>query len=164
METHDTRFDDLLKAASALAYSYDCRMDSCEEWDDLNRAILAAEEAPPSDGNPRYEFKGDTLMRYSTLASGAAEDHACDVDDIEQVAYAIEDAKGKWFVVDEVATGSHRPWITAYIAVGFLKGCGLVRDDGTANRLRAADGFSAEQAIAEFAVGQIKAREGSTGR
>ena len=90
METHDTRFDNLLKAASALAYSYDCRMDSCEEWDDLNRAILAAEEAPPSDGNPRYEFKGDTLMRYSTLASGAAEDHACDVDDIEQVAYWTE--------------------------------------------------------------------------
>jgi hypothetical protein len=83
-------------------------MDTCEEWDDLNRAILAAEEAPPTDASPRYEFKGDTLMRYSTLASGEAEDHGCDVDDIEQVAYAIEDAKGKWFVVDEVATGSHR--------------------------------------------------------
>ena len=159
METHDTRFDDLLKAASALAYSYDCRMDSCEEWDDLNRAILAAEEAPPSDGNPRYEFKGDTLMRYSTLASGAAEDHACDVDDIERIAYAIEDKRGEWFVVGELAGDTQRDWIVAYIAVEFLKRCGLVRDEGTANRLRAADGFTAEQAIAEFAVGQMKARD-----
>jgi hypothetical protein len=168
--TIDTRLADLVSAASALAYSREQDMDTCEEWDDLNRALLAAEEAPPTDASPRYEFKGDTLMRYSTLASGAAEDHACDVDDIEQVAYAIEDKRrAKWFVVDEVATGSHRAWITAYIAIEFLKRCGLVRDDGTANRLRAArqiDGFSAEQAIAEFAVGQIKAREGSpsTGR
>ena len=164
MQTHDTRFDNLLKAASALAYSYDCRMDSCEEWDDLNRAILAAEEAPPSDGYPRYEFKGDTLMRYSTLASGAAEDHACDVDDIEQVAYAIEDKRGEWFVVGELAGDTQRDWIVAYIAVEFLKRCGLVRDEGIANRLRAADGFTAEQAIAEFAVGQMKASEDSTGR
>jgi len=159
MTTTDTRLADLVSAASALAYSREQDMDTCEEWDDLNRALLAAEEAPPTDASPRYEFKGDTLMRLSTLTGGAAEDHACDVDDIEQVGYAIEDAKGKWFVVDEVATGSHRPWITAYIAVEFLKRCGLVRDDGTANRLRAADGFAAEQAIAEFAVGQIKAHE-----
>ncbi len=164
MDNRDTRFEDLLKAASALAYSYDCRMDSCEEWEDLNRAILAAEEAPPSDTKPRYEFKGDTLMRYSTLASGAAEDHACDVDDIEQVAYAIEDKRGEWFVVGELAGDTQRDWIVAYIAVEFLKRCGLVRDEGTANRLRAADGFTAEQAIAEFAVGQMKASEDSTGR
>ena len=164
MDNRDTRLDDLLKAASALAYSYDCRMDSCEEWDDLNRAILAAEGAPPSDGNPRYEFKGDTLMRYSTLACGAAEDHACDVDDIEQVAYAIEDKRGEWFVIGELAGDTQRDWIVAYIAVEFLKRCGLVRDEGTANRLRAADGFTAEQAIAEFAVGQMKASEDSTGR
>jgi len=164
LETRDTRFDDLLRAASALAYSYDCRMDSCEEWDDLNRAILAAEEAPPTDASPRYEFKGDTLMRYRTLACGAAEDHACDVDDIEQVAYAIEEKRGEWFVVGELAGDTQRDWIVAYIAVEFLKRCGLVRDDGTANRLRAADGFTAEQAIAEFAVGQMKAREDSTGR
>lgn len=159
MTTTDTRLTDLLNAASALAYSREQDMDTCEEWDDLNRAILAAEEAPPTDASPRYEFKGDTLMRYSTLVSGEAEDYGCDVDDIEQVAYAIEEAKGKWFVVDEVATGSHRPWITAYVAVEFLKRCGLVRDDGTASRLRAADGFTSEQAIAEFAVGQIKAKE-----
>jgi len=157
--TIDTRLADLLNAASALTYGRRQDMDTCEEWDDLERAVLAAEEAPPSATNPRYEFRGDTLMRFSTLESGATEDHACDVDDIEQVGYAIEDAKGKWFVVDEIATGSHRPWITAHIAIEFLKRCGLVRDDGTANRLRAADGVSAEQAIAEFAVGQIKAHE-----
>jgi hypothetical protein len=159
MTTTDTRLADLVNAASALAYSREQDMDTCEEWDDLNRAILAAEEAPPTETSPRYEFKGDTLMRCCMLASGAPEDNACDVDDIEQVAYAIEEAKGKWFVVDEVATGSHRPWITAYVAVEFLKRCGLVHDEGTANRLRAADGFTSEQAIAEFAVGQIKAKE-----
>lgn len=149
METHDTRFADLLSAASALAFAHDCRMDSCEEWDDLNRAILAAEEAPPSDRNPRYEFKGDTLMRYSTLASGAAKDHACDVDDIERVAHAIADKRGEWFVVGD----TQRDWIVAYIAVEFLKRCGLVRGEGTRNRLRAVDGLTAEQAIAELDVG-----------
>jgi len=159
LETRDTRFDDLLKAASALAYSYDCRMDSCEEWDDLNRAIIAAEEAPPTDASPRYEFKGDTLMRYSTLACGSPEDHACDIDDLEQIAYAIEEKRGEWFVVGELASDSQRDWIVAYIAVEFLKRSGLVCDEGTANRLRAADGFTAEQAMAEFAVGQMKASE-----
>jgi hypothetical protein len=164
METRDTRFDDLLRAASALAHSHDCRMDSCEEWDDLNRAILAAEEASPTNASPRYEFRGDTLMRYSTLACGSPEDHACDIDDLEQVACAIEEKGGEWFVVGELAGDTQRDWIVAHIAVEFLKRCGLVRDEGTANRLRAAEGFTADQAIAEFAVGQMKAREGSTGR
>ena len=164
METSDTRFDDLLRAASALAYSHDCRMDSCEEWDDLNRAILAAEEAPQTDATPRYGFNGDTLIRSGTLACGAAEDHACDIDDLEQVAYAIEEKGGEWFVVGELAGDTQRDWIVAYIAVEFLKRCGLVRDDGTAHRLRAAEGFTAEQALAEFAVGQMRAREGPTGR
>ncbi|MBL9149444.1 MAG: hypothetical protein JNM94_12205 [Phycisphaerae bacterium] len=160
METFDTRFADLLRAASALASERDCRMESYEEWDDLHRAILAAEEAPPSEGTPRYEFKGDTLMRYSTLASGAAEDHACDVDDLEQVAYAIEDKRGEWFVVGELAGDTQRDWTVAYIGVEFLKRSGLVRDEGTANRLRAAEGFTAAQAIAEFAVGQMRAAGG----
>jgi hypothetical protein len=67
-------------------------------------------------------------------------------------------------VVGELAGDTQRDWIVAYIAVEFLKRCGLVRDEGTANRLRAAEGFTAEQAIAEFAVGQMKASEDSTGR
>ena len=154
----------LLYAASALAYARRQDMDTCEEWDDLERAVLAAEEAPPTDRSPRCEFRGATLMRFSTLASGAPEDHACDVDDVEQVAYAIEDRRGEWFVVGELAGDTQRDWIVAYIAVEFLKRCGLVRDECTANRLRAADGFTAEQAIAEFAVGQMKASEDSTGR
>lgn len=164
MTTTDARFADLVKAASALAAARRQDMETCEEWDDLERALLAADEAPMSAASPRLEFRNGTLVRVAMHASGATEEHACDVDDIEQVAYAIEDAKGKWFVVDEVATGSHRDWMTVHLAVEFMRGCGLVRDDGTANRLRAADGFSAEQAIAEFAVGQIKAQEGSTGR
>ncbi|MFO0873154.1 MAG: hypothetical protein U0575_04175 [Phycisphaerales bacterium] len=156
--------DALVSAASSLAYARRQDMDTCEEWDDLERAVLATEEAAPSETSPRYEFRGDELMRFSTLASGAPEDHACDVEDIEQVAYAIEAKRGEWFVVDEIASESNRDWITAMIAVEFLKRGGLVRDDGTASRLRAAEGFTPEQAIAEFAIGQIRAREESTGR
>jgi hypothetical protein len=155
---------DLLNAASALAHARRQDMDTCEEWDDLERAVLAAEEAPPTDMSPRCEFRGATLMRFSTLASGAPEHHACDVDDIEQVGYAIEAKQGAWFVVDEVANESNRDWITAFIAVEFLKRSGLVRDEGTAHRLRAAEGFTAEQGIADFAIAEIKAREAAAGR
>ncbi len=86
MTTIDTRLADLVSAASALAYAREQDMDTCEEWDDLNRAVLAAEEAPPTDASPRYEFRGDTLMRFSTLASGAPEDHARErpLDDRDQ--------------------------------------------------------------------------------
>lgn len=157
MSATDTRLADLINAASALTSARQQDLETAEEWDDLNRAVLAAAEAPPDATTPRYEFRGDMLMRLATLASGATEEHGCDVDDIEQVAYAIEDARGAWFVVEELATGSRRPWFTAYIAVEFLKRCGLVKDDGTANRLRAAEGFTSDQAIAEFAVGQIRA-------
>ena len=155
---------DLLHAAASLAYARRQDMDTCEEWDDLERAVLAAEEAPPTDTSPRYEFRGATLIRFSTLASGAPEDHACDVDDIEQVGYAIESKQGAWFVVDEVATESNRDWITAFIAVEFLKRSGLVRDDGAAHRLRAAEGFNADQGIADFAIVEIKAREAAARR
>jgi len=157
--TTTTRFISLLDAASAIAFARRQQMVTCAEWDDLERAILAAAEAPPDDTSPRYEFRNDLLYRLSTLASGVTEDHACTADDLEQIAYAIEDSVGDWFVVDEVATIAERPWMTTYIAVEFLRRCGLVRGDGLDPRLHAADGFRAEQAIAEFVVGQIKARE-----
>ena len=103
----------LLYAASALAYARRQDMDTCEEWDDLERAVLAAEEAPPTDRSPRCEFRGATLMRFSTLASGAPEDHACDVDDIEQVGYAIEAKQGAVSITPLVplcAMAEARPW------------------------------------------------------
>ncbi len=59
MRTRDTRFDDLLNAASALAYSREQGDDSHEEWDDLNRAVLAADEEMPDDAPTRMEFRGD---------------------------------------------------------------------------------------------------------
>ncbi|MBL9150420.1 MAG: hypothetical protein JNM94_17175 [Phycisphaerae bacterium] len=162
METFDTRFADLLRAASALASAHDCRMESYEEWDDLHRAILAAAEAPPSEGHPRYEFKGGTLVRHGTRACGAPGLHVCDVDDLEQVAHAIESKDREWFVVAELAGDTQRDWTVAYLAVEFLKRRGLVLDEEIANRLRAAPDFTAAQAIAEFAVGEMKAsdREG----
>ncbi len=158
------RFTGLRDAATALAFARRQDMDSAEEWDDLERAILIAEEVTPNETSPLYEFRGDRLYRLSTLASGATEDHVCTPEDLEQVAYAIEDAKGEWFVVDELATSSNRPWITAYIVVEFLTRCALVSVDGTGHRLRAADGFTSTQAIAEFTVGEIKARERAEGR
>ena len=152
-------FNTLLQAASAITFARRQHMDTSEEWDDLERAILAAEEAAPSATSPRYEFRGDRLYRFTTLASGAPEDHTCTADDLEQIAYTIEDSNAEWFVIDEIATIAERPWMTAYIAIEFLQRCDLVRCVGTGHRLRAADGFTSDQAIAEFVVGQIKARE-----
>ncbi len=157
------RFTALRDAASALAFARRQDMDTAEEWDDLERAVLAAEEAAPNETSPRYEYRGDRLYRLSTLASGATEDHVCTAEDLEQVAYAIEESTDEWFVVDELATSSNRSWITAYIVVEFLKRCALVKVDGTGHRLRAVDGFTSAQAIAEFAVGEIKARERAEG-
>lgn len=164
MTKPDTRFDDLLRAASALAFAHESRMESCEEWDDLHRAVLAAEETPTVETAPPYEFRDDRLLRRRTLANGEPDDRACDLDDLEQVAYAIEDKRGEWFVVDEIAGDTQRDWIVAHIAVEFLRRCGLVRDEGTGHRLRAAIGFTADQAVAEFAVLQIRAGERPTPR
>ena len=43
MAAPDTRLADILNAASALAYARRQDMDTCEEWDELERAVLAAE-------------------------------------------------------------------------------------------------------------------------
>jgi hypothetical protein len=158
----DARWKDLLDAASALAFARRLCMDTTEEWDDLERAALAAGERP---SNPaRYEFRGDLLLRLSVLDSGEAEDHACDIGDIEQISLAIAAIGERWFVVDELATEANRDWITALIAVEFLKRVGLVLDEGTGSRLVASEGFSVDQALAEFAVGQMRAHRDAAGR
>jgi hypothetical protein len=162
--TTDTRFADLLRAASALAFAHDCRTESCEEWDDLHRAVLAAEESFTGETIPPYEFRDDRLLRRRTLASGEPDERACDIDDLEQVAYAIEERRGDWFVVEEIAGDTRRDWVVAHIAVEFLRRCGLVLDEGIGHRIRAAMGFTAEQAVAEFAVLQIREGERPAGR
>lgn len=150
METTDTRFAELVRAASALAASRRHDLETCEEWDALQHALLGLEVPPPT-------FRSGALVRTVTLAIGENEEHACDVDDLEQVAFAIEDAKGQWFVVDEVAIGSRREWTTAHLAVAFLHERGLVRHEGVGHRLRAGADFSVEAALAEFAVAQMGA-------
>ncbi len=152
MGARDTRPDDLLAAASALASARRQDMETAEEWDDLEHAILAFEETQGPESTPRLDIRSDRIVRRRTLAGGAADENDCDVDDIEQVALAIAAKAGEWFVVDEIATETQRDWITAHIAVEFLKGAGLVLNEGTGHRLIAAEGFTADQALAEFAV------------
>ena len=115
-----------------------------------HRPLFLIDIAVPRDVDPRVENMDNVFL--------------FDVDDLEQVAYAIEDKRGEWFVVDEIAGDTQRDWIVAHIAVEFLRRCGLVRDEGTGHRLRAAVGFTADQAVAEFAVLQIRAGERPTPR
>ena len=149
-------------AASALAFARENNDDTSEEWDDLNHALLQAME----DGEqPRWGFKDGSLMRWSRLHSGALEDHACTQPDFEAIVEAICDIAfgridrmtGRWFTVDEIARDVNRPWITAFVAIGFLRERGLVWANGTARRLEAVDDFLPEAALAEFVVAEMKA-------
>lgn len=149
-------------AASALAFARENNDDTCEEWDDLNHALLQAME----DGEqPRWGFKDGMLMRWSRLASGALEDHACTQPDFEAIVDAIHDiasggverTTGRWFTVDEIARDVNRGWTTAMVAIGFLQQRGLVRANGTGRRLEVADAFTPEAALAEFVVAEMKA-------
>ncbi len=156
-------FDALVNAACAVAFAREHDDDTCEEWDDLNHALLAALEG--TSGEERWSFLDGTLMRWSRLANGAPEDHSCTQPDFEAIVAAIHDissgqcerSTGRWFTVDEIARDVNRPWIMAFVAIGFLQQRGLVRANGTVRRLEAADDFLPEAALAEFVVAEMKA-------
>lgn len=168
MPSDPKSFGALVNAACAIAFARENDDDTCEEWDDLNHALLAALEGSSEDDPPRWGFKDGMLMRWSRLASGALEDHACTQPDFEAIAGAIDDigsgrcerSTGRWFTVDEIARDVNRPWITARVAIGFLQQRGLVRTNGTARRLEVSADFTPEAALAEFVVAEMKSREG----
>jgi hypothetical protein len=160
-----TSLDALVNAACAIAFARENDDDTCEEWDDLNHALLVALEGASENDPPRWGFKGGMLMRWSRLASGALEDHACTQPDFEAIVDAIHDiasggverTTGRWFTVDEIARDVNRGWTTAMVAIGFLQQRGLVRANGTGRRLEVADAFTPEAALAEFVVAEMKA-------
>ena len=153
----DPHVESLRSAAATLLDLHEGEQDTSEEWDALHRAVLAVEEAAVPPAAVRVEE--ETLVRRSRGHGGEEHVVRCQPGDVEQVACAIEEARGGWFVVAEVATRSARPWLVALMAVEFLAGCGLVRGEGVGHRLRAAEGFSPEAALAELAVAQIRAKE-----
>ena len=150
MTTDTSICDELLRAARELTCARESAMESAEEWDALERAILAVSEDLPGEHGPRYEFLHDEFVRTAMLRGGAKRHDACDAEDIDHIAHAIAERNGKWFVIDEIAQETQRDWILVFIAVEFLRRTGLVRDDGTDHRLRVTDGFSPEHAVGLF--------------
>ena len=150
--TTDDRINDLIDAASAIAFARRQRMDTAEEWDDLERAVLAAQEAPADEQHPCLGFRSELLMRYSRLPSGTIESRSCTAYEFEQIAHAIEAKAGGWFVVQDLAEEIECDWTTAYVAVEFLRYRGMVRMTETGHRLEAAAEFRANTAIADFIV------------
>jgi len=154
MTRTETAMQSLLAAATELAEARRHDSDTAEEWDGLERALTAAEEA----AEPTYAFECGRFVRRSVYAGGRScwEDRslACDEEDIEIVAQTIEeyiddDGRG-WFVVDELVAPSGRTWMRCLVAVECLKRLGLLRERSLDNRLSTADGFTADAAIAAF--------------
>ena len=149
--TTDTKIcDELLRAAKELACARESAMESCKEWDALERAILAVSEELPGEHGPRYEFLHDEFVRTATLRGGAKRHDACDAEDLDHIAHAIAERDGKWFVIDEIAQETQRDWVLVFIAIEFLRRTKLIIDEETGNRIHAADGFSPEHAVGLF--------------
>ena len=156
MSSECTRLERLVKAASNLAGARRRDDASCEEWDDLEWALLDAAEA---DAEPDWKFRDGSLVRIGRLVDGTASEAACGIDAFEQVALAIEGLREGWFVIDEVAEACERDWMACCVAVMFMIRCGLVRQEGTGRRLLATDAFDVDAAMAEFTVADLRSRE-----
>ena len=155
----DARMDALCAAAATLLDLRDGDQETAEEWDALHRALLAVEEADGPPATLHIEF--GALVRQRRGPGGQVQAVRCRMDDLEQVAIAIEEARGEWFVVAEIATRAGRPWMVAMIAVDLLLARGLVKREGVGHRFMQTGAFSVGAAMAELAVAQINATAGA---
>lgn len=142
----------LVAAAVDLAESRREDQTTSEEWDALERALLAADEA----GEVSLAFEGGQFVRRSTFLDGGERIESIGIEDIEAVAQSIEEDVDPgmvgWFVVDELVSPTGRTWIECLIAVEWMKRAGLLRERDLDNRLYRADGFSADKAIDAFRI------------
>ncbi|MBX3356683.1 MAG: hypothetical protein KF724_13390 [Phycisphaeraceae bacterium] len=150
--TRERMLEDLLSAAIDLAEARRQDSDTAEEWDALERAIIAAE----SPTEPIYAFEGGWFLRRSneSIDPNNIGVDAVDLDDLEVIARSIEEDVDHgfrgWFVVDELVAPSGRTWTRCLVAVECLKRMGLLRERGLDNRIYLADGFSADKAVESF--------------
>lgn len=146
----DARMARLIAAATELAEARRHHSDTCEEWDGLERAITAAEEATV----PIHAFEEDRFVRRATASDGGERVDAVDLEDIEIVAQTIEEDADPhgcgWFVVDELVAPSGRTWTRCLVAVECLKHMALLRERSLDNRLSKADDFSVDAAVERF--------------
>ena len=150
--TRERMLEDLLSAAIALAEARRQDSDTAEEWDALERAIIAAE----SPTEPTYAFEGGRFLRRSneSIDPNNIGVDAVGLEDLEVIARSIEEHGDHsfrgWFVVDELVAPSGHTWVKCLTAVECLKRMGLLRERGLDNRIYPAEGFSADAAIAAF--------------
>lgn len=153
MTRTETVLQRLLAAATELAEARRHDSDTAEEWDGLERGITAAEEAT----EPTYAFDEGQFVRRSTYSDGSERVNGVDIEDIEQVAIAIDDSidvlafEGRgWFVVDELVAPSGRTWTRCLVAIECLKHLGLLHERALDHRISRADGFGVDAAIEAF--------------